>query len=506
MVASLLRPLSSGLQNERITYAQPNFMQFLKVFVKAGRFTTQLVRLDFNQLPAFGTPTTVDLIRKGHFISRLFLVATLPDISAVQIAAAAAAAPAAVKPQFSYTNGIGHALIQNVEMTISGTVVERLNSRLLEALDEYNTPLEKVPAVDRLIGRLDADFSPVTGPGAVAPLTVRVPLPFWFTRGDSGCALPIDAMGSDLVQLRFNFRAFNGLFYTDSRSATPNPLVEGSALWPLIGSQLYKTDAAGSVVPGLDPNSPTQKYSPLTGYTMPTAAALGETYILAEYVYVDRPEANKFRLADLQIPVVQHYVLEPFDTQAVPQVAIPIRVPNPVRTLFIYPQRYEAVQYNAYFLATRDLAGPGQPEAPWWPNAVGLGGQVAPRRLIPAFSLQDSEPIAALGLIYEGNFARWIGQSPALFRSILPGSIYTKSPWINRYIYALPFGMGGPFSTPFGEANMDKLRRTDLRLQISPKRGCVNAATVDRFWFYIFAENYNILRVYGGRGSMLFSY
>ncbi len=507
MVASLLRPLTNGLQNERLKYAaQPNFQQFLKVYLKAGRFTTQWVRLDFNQLPAFGTQATVDLVRKGHFITRLFLVATLPDISTVQVAAAAAAAPDTVAPKFSYTNSVGHALVQNVDMTISGTVVERLGSRLLEAMDEFNTGLSKVPAVDRLIGRRDNGFNPATGPGALQPFTVRVPLPFWFSRGDSSCALPIDAMGSDLVQLRFNFRAFNGLFYTDSRSATPDPLVEGSALWPILNSQLYKTDDAGSIVPGLDPANPTQKYSPLTGYTMPPAAALGDTYVLAEYVYVDRPEANRFRLADLQIPVVQHYTLEPFDTQAVPQVAVPIRIPNPTRSLFIYPQRYEAAQYNAHFLATRDLSGPGQPLAPWWPNAVGLGGQAAPRRLIPAFALQDSEPIAAIGLIYEGNFARWITQSPALFRSVVPGTTNTKSPWVNRYIYALPFSMGGPFTAPYGEANLDKLRRTDLRIQISPQRGCVNAATVDRFWLYIFAENYNILRVYGGRGAMLFSY
>lgn len=507
MVASLLRPLTNGLQNERLKYAsQPNLQQFLKVYLKAGRFTTQWVRLDFNQLPSFGTQATVDLVRKGHFITRLFLVATLPDISTVQVAAAAEAAPETVKPQFSYTNSVGHALVKNVDMTISGTVVERLSSRLLETMDEFNTELSKLPAVNRLIGRRDNGFSPTTGSGALRQFTVRVPLPFWFGRGDSSCALPIDAMGSDLVQLRFNFRTFNGLFFTDSRSATANPLIEGSALRPLLGSQLFKTDSAGSIIPGLDPANPTQTYSPLTGFNMPNAVALGDTYILAEYVYVDRSEANRFRLADLQIPVVQHYTLEPFDTQAVPQVAIPIRIPNPTRALFIFPQRFEAVQYNAYFLATRDLSGPGQIEEPWWPNAIGLESQASPKRLIPGYALQDSEPIAAIGLVYEGNFARWITQSPALFRSIIPGTTNTKSPWINRYIYCLPFSLWGPFTAPFGEANLDKLRRTDLRIQISPKRGCVNNATVDRFLLHVFAENYNILRVYGGRGSMLFSY
>jgi hypothetical protein len=404
---------------------------------------------------------------------------------------------------------VGHALIANAEVTISGTTVDRLNSQLLEAIDEFGTSLEKLPAVDRLIGRKDNGYSPTTGLGAADPNpTVTVPLPFWFARGDSGCALPIDAMGSDLVQLRISFRAFNGLFYTDSRSTTPpNPLIDGSALWPLSGSILYKADAAGSPVPGLDTLNPSSKWTALTT-KMPisTNLGLGDTYILAEYIYVDRPEANKFRLADLQIPVVQHYTIEPFDSQTLPEVQIPIRVPNPTKTMYIYPRRYEAAAYNAHFLATRDLSGAGYPLAPWWPNAVGLGGQVAPTRLIPAFALQDSEPIAALTFAYEANFARWSTQSPALFRSVVPGPLFTKSPWVNRYLYAIPFGLNSPPTVPNGEANLDKLRRAELRLQFSAQRGCTNPMQVNRFWVQVYLETYNILRVYGSRGSMLFSY
>ena len=238
----------------------------------------------------------------------------------------------------------------------------------------------------------------------------------------------------------------------------------------------------------------------------PTSLRLGDTYLMVRYIYVDKPEANRFRLADLKIPVVQHYVLQPFDTQSIPYANIPVRVPNPVRNIYIYPQRYEAVSYNAHFLATRDLAGAGVPYAPWWPNAVGLGTLAAPERFIPAFALRDSEPFIAMSFVYEGSYARWATEQMALFRSGLVGTIFPKSPWINRYIYALPFGLNSLPTLPLGMANMDKLKRAEIRLQINPKRGCLDPMTVDRFWIYCYAENYNILRVYGGRGSMLFSY
>ena len=511
MVATLLRPLTSGLQDERLKYnTQPSIRGFHKVFVRAGRMTTQWVRLDFNQLPDFGRTATVDLIRKGHFITRLFLVSTLPDIATVQTAAALAANGQEVAPKFCYTNAAGHALIANADMTISGTIVDVLDGRLLEHIDEFNTPLEKVPAVNRLIARNDSNFAVTNGLGYVDPVpTVRVPLLFWFARGDSGCALPIDAMGSDLVQLRITFRGLNGMYYTDSRTqATPDPLIDGSALWPLTSSQLYVRDASGTVIPGLIPSDPTATVSPLAGFTMPPATQLqlGETYILAEYVYVDRPEANKFRLADLQIPVLQHYRIEPFDTQAIPNANIPIRVPNPARALFMYPQRYEAASYNAHFLATRDLSGAGVPYAPWWPNSVGLGALTVPSKFIPGFALRDSEPIQALSFVYEGNYTRWATQHPSLFRSGIVGTIFPKTPWVNRYLYTLPFGLSPVPTLPVGEANLDKLRRAELRLEFSPQRGCLNPMQVPRFWIYCYVENYNILRVYGGRGAMLFSY
>jgi hypothetical protein len=91
MVASLLRVVSSGIQDTRLLCprGKPNIGFFVKVFVRAGRFTTQWVRLDFDTRPELGTLATITLPRKGHLLSRLYLVTTMPDISTVQVAARA---------------------------------------------------------------------------------------------------------------------------------------------------------------------------------------------------------------------------------------------------------------------------------------------------------------------------------------------------------------------------------------------------------------------------------
>jgi len=82
MVAALLRVVYGGIQDARfITQkAQPNIRFFVKAFIRAGRFTTQWVRLDFDTLPTLGNTSTITLPRKGQLLSRLYLVTTMPDI------------------------------------------------------------------------------------------------------------------------------------------------------------------------------------------------------------------------------------------------------------------------------------------------------------------------------------------------------------------------------------------------------------------------------------------
>ena len=168
-------------------------------------------------------------MRKGHLVTRLLLVATMPDIWSSQNAAAVAAAvlPSAIYPKFGWTNSLGHALVEQLTLDIAAGRVETIDSRLLEMLDEFHTPLEKVPIVNELIKRKDNGFTetsfgwPPAGPQTTLPQsykeTVVVPLPFWFTRGDFGCPLPIDAIPMDEIRVGVSFRNLNGCYYTDTQ-------------------------------------------------------------------------------------------------------------------------------------------------------------------------------------------------------------------------------------------------------------------------------------------------
>lgn len=524
MVASLLKVISSGIQDERLDFKHTLY-PFTKVWIKSGRFTTQWGRLEFENTPTFGNTAYVRILRKGHLVTRLFLVATMPDIWTTQKAAKDAydkiTPPLPVGgpyPKFGWTNSLGHALVENLTLDIASDRVESIDSRLLEILDEYHTPLERVPNINNLIKRKDHGFTqqsfgwPPTGPqqALTQPYneTVVVPLPFWFTRGDFGCALPIDAIPMDEVRVGIKFRNLNGLYYTDTHLAENKSLEPGTSLWPLSGSNFYKTEPTSLLNPG---SSLTNENGIIQ---MPLNLQLGDCYILAEYVYLDQNEANRFRLADLQIPIVQHYTMKPFQTRGLPTARIRLDIPNPTRDIYFMLNREEAPRYNAHFLATRDLSGnvntiPNGTQIPWWPDAIGLYAQSPAGFLRPGFALSDSEPLSGYEVDYEGQLVRFRTQGSALFRSIIPSYEQRKTPWVNRYYYNFPLAIQNgftPFSAPKGEANLDKIMNRDLVLQLRHKREYVAGSIVPSYTVHIYAETYNILRVYGGRAGTMFPY
>ncbi len=528
-IAGLLKQVTNGMQDERLEppRGQPRLADIRAVFRPAGRFTTKLHRLDFERPPAFGQRATVEIPRKGHLVTRLWLVATLPDIRGPQIAARAAAGEDFAGPNFNWTNSIGHALIEDLTMEIGGARVEQMDGRLLEVLDEFNTPLEKITVKNQLIGRNMTDYAEngiINDGSAVGGKRVIVELPFWFARGDCPAALPVDAINADMIRVGVAFRNLNGSYYTDSRlvgTADTDPcLVGGGTLWPIVESSFYMSNAGGAVVPGLwnDGFPVYNSVSEVPGLKMPPLV-LGDTYMLAEYVYLDKPEANRFRLADLQIPIVQHYALPAVATLGAPRVAIPLTVPNPVRALYFMGQRVEAPALNAWFLATRELQDPRTKDsqmgpvpynnAPWWPDA-GPVRQTSFSFPLPAFRWRDSEPFRAAAIVYEGGLVRERTEAMQLWRSVWPSLDCVKSPYVNRYMYMVPFSVLAegkqPGSAPIGEANYDRILKRWLHLDLAPFAGSVDPNQVPNLNVYVWAETFNILRVYGGRAGTMFSF
>jgi len=520
MVASLLKIVSTGMQDERLQppKGQPSIDSLVSVLIKAGRYGTNWARIDFDTTPDFGKISIARLPVQGELISKVFLVVQMPDIKTPQVLAQTSKVNGKpvnfIGPHFGWTNSLGHNLVNQVQLHIGGVLSDTIPGQLMEIIDEFQTPLEKTVESSRQILRKDNGFTDTSFGTTSTSEQVVVNLPFWFSRGDPGCFLPIDALNIDEVRITLDFNTINGLYYSQSRQVDSSGAIvqtnaQGGSLWPITGSSFYYADSSGSPVSGLEPSrSPGESVSkyPST-IKMPSQYSMKDAYLLVEYIYLDKPEANRFRIADIQVPIVQHYTFDPVDNQNNNFARIPLIVPNPTRDLFFYCQKYEGPGYNAPFLATRDLTQ-GNIQAPWWPDAQGLNERLY-GTLKPGFSTRYSEPIRWLALNYAETLTRYSTENVALFRSLIPSMEQRKAPWVNRYFYNIPLGLQNgftPFSMPMGEANLDKIQRLQLTLGFHGKTGNITDDIVDRYIVYVYAETYNILRVYGGRAGMMFAY
>jgi hypothetical protein len=284
MTASLLTPLTNGIQDDRL-FARKSFGTFLRLWKKTTRFATAWHRVEFNSLPTFGRTAIADLPTKGHLVARIYFACELPAL------------PAGT----TYTHSVGHALLDDIQVLLGGKMVDRLDGRLLEVLDEFYTPLEKVGIVNRLIGRSE-------GASSGAAKQLYIPLPFWFSGPDPHLWFPIDAVNIDRLSVQVSLRELAAL-------------VSGP-------------DAAATAVTG----------------------TLGDPHLLVEYIYLDTYEANRLRVTPIEVPITQHIRVEPFAAAAGTEARIPLRLGNPTKSIFFFAQRTEAAAAGNFFGTSVDLS------------------------------------------------------------------------------------------------------------------------------------------------------
>ena len=526
-VANSLTRISTGLQYADLLSPKgnPHTDQFVKVLRKTTRWAAQWRRVDFDGAYGFGKRVSLTIPRIAELVNGVTLVVQMPDIATAQQAAQQAAGTNFLGPRYGWTNSLGHALIQTVELEIGGAIVETMDGRLLEVLDELYEPLDTLPAKNAMIKRAPNGFGPTTWVGTPTdPVTVYVPLPFWFSRpGRYSHALPIDAINAEKVRIHVTFRPVSQLYYTDARydGRTVGFRVEdiSGAMPELAGGRFWKanTTAAGRVYT-MNASMPQQGLSGeiMDGYTMPTRLDMEDAYMMLEYVSVEEPEAVALRSAELTYFVEQHNLVQSKASQNTTEVRIELPLTNPTKEILWVLQRPEAESYNAWFLFTRDLAPyiyqrPNNLNwinpctIPWWPDAELTPKAENDWRVLPAFA--NSEPIKGAAVFYN-SYERFEIQGAALFRSILPTRYATKAAVHDRYVYQWPFGVGNNGNEredvfkPAGTANWDKIPRKEMYLSMADGVACGDPPDMN---VYVWTTNWNILKVFGGRAGLLFS-
>jgi hypothetical protein len=472
---TMLKVVSTGLQDiERLNAPKgnPSIHQYRYVMRKRTRWASQWVRVDFDNRADFGTTATVTLPILGELITRAVLVVKLPDIFTPQALAEAAGTgmgKPVLQPRWSWTNNLGHAICSQAQFLINGSVIDEVDSRLTEVLDEFNGPTEHFNSTNVMSYRFANGYTDIVSidqpiPDIVINQELDIVFPFWWNRGIGPQALPIQALYKDNIQISCSFLPVQQCIYTNSRRNS-SPYFTGPGPLPNLTGCVF-LDGAGDPIPGL---------------AMPTSWSFQDAFWLVEYITLEDREASAFRNADLQIPFDQHVAVPVFQTRGESNVKVRIQEAGLVKELLWVGQNRDAPNYNNYFLFSRELGLEEIPDIPgaetmWWPDATISNYDYGDGYGRPAFVDRRSDPFESATLWYGGQ-RRFEHDGPSFFRSLMPAMNCKRCPLVDRYIYRYDFGFwssGGLAETldytadeVRGAANWDKLAIRELALAIN---------------------------------------
>lgn len=196
MGGGVIQLVSVGKQGNNLI-SKPNISFFKYIFKKHTNFSIESIPLNFNQEIDFGKTSVCKIGRHGDLLYKCFLEFELPKIEFENV---------------GWTNGIGSALIDSIELLIGGEIIDKMDGNLLDIYAEYFLEEGKKKIYHKLVG-YHKNFSP--GLDNNTNLKLYVPLEFWFCRHISN-ALPLISMQYHDVEIRVKIKKFNECYVSEN--------------------------------------------------------------------------------------------------------------------------------------------------------------------------------------------------------------------------------------------------------------------------------------------------
>ena len=248
MPGGLLQLVAIGAQNELIN-GNPSMTHFRAVYRRHTNFAMEAIRMTFASSNLEFAQTTKRTIscridRYAQMLHDTYLVVTLPDIWSPLYFLGVNAPPTgydqrsnSIGYEFKWVENIGYNLIDSVEITANGQVLQRLTGEWLKFYSYLTHDPNKRKIVDEMVGNVPELNDPANAydrinqyPHAITPLnfpggipntktpepSIRsrqlvIPLHFWFCE-NPGMALPLVSMQNSDIAINVTFRALNELY------------------------------------------------------------------------------------------------------------------------------------------------------------------------------------------------------------------------------------------------------------------------------------------------------
>jgi hypothetical protein len=496
MGGGLMQLVAYGAQDIYLT-GNPQITFFKVVYRRHTNFSMECIQQTFNgQWGVGASNVTATISRNGDLISNMHLdIAIQPGPNA-----------AATTQYANWTNSVGHAIIDNVELEIGGQMIDKHYGHWLDVWRELTdhddnevdmvghmlTPRATYIAKRAQIGNVFQVYGVANnGPNtAIVPsCQLYVPLKFWFNR-NPGLALPLIALQYHEVKVKIATRALVDL------------TVAGNSAAPVL--------AAGAR---------------LLSAVLPTGQA-PVANLWVDYIYLDTDERRRFAQQSHEYLIEQVQWERNTLTQG-GNSNVRLNLNHPVKELIWTVQDNRTFTPNG--VGARDAAsndfrnlnninnvalGTGGPNV--FANADGAGTRLIQGNDYFNYNVFETTVgaafAAASNIEYIGNTQtvegfgtaqlklnghdRFPAKKASYFRTVTATQAGHRQPRKNVYVYS--FALKPEEHQPSGTCNFSRIDNAQLAL--TNCAGTVNAVSIN-----VYAVNYNVLRIMSGMGGLAYS-
>jgi len=444
----LLQLVATGKQDMFLT-GNPQISFFKMVYRRHTNFAIESQPMYFDGTPNFGQRITCLIPRRGDLLGKVYLDVTLPQITDSS------------GNVLSYTNSIGHALIQEIAFEVGEQEIDRQTGEWMEIWTQLSTPAGQRDALNEMIGRFEPYYPPNLVPGSKSEgLRLLIPLQFYFCN-NPGLYLPLLALQYHPIRINITLAPLNTLFW---------------------------------IPPPIDLTCDQSNWKPACSTQVNCANQIVNIMLWGDYVYLDVEERRMFVSTSHEYLIEQVQYTPPYAVTAQQQTAtISVEFNHPLKEFMFVVQRDEMQNRNEWF------------------NYSNL----AINEPIPAYVqsyMNSNAPAGRMDLIATAKlqldgYDRFMDRNPQYFRLQQPYDHHTTTP-VNSFIYNYCFAIRPEDVQPTGTMNASRIDSIVWQIQMNPILSNPLIPTCQQrgnCHIIVYAHNYNVFRVINGFGGLLFT-
>jgi hypothetical protein len=435
MGGGVLQLASIGAEDECLI-AHPQITFFKVVFRRHTPFSMESIPQKIKGKVAFGRRVSCTIARNGDLVSNCYLEV---EMDTPTVASA------------TWTNWLGHNLINTVDIEIGGQRIDRHTGEWLHIWNELTCPKGKQAAYKKMIGETNAH----------GPVHLYIPLQFWFCRG-VGAALPVVALKYHEIKINIHFNNYSKCLQNNVSGlpiqTTANPGFKAKLYVDYI---FLSKDEKKRVVDmtheyvidqlqfsGTEILDPDEDQEIQLSLNHPVKELIWVCKREKEHAYVDQKPGSWDSISEMWLPPSEGYVAHPTATYV-------------------------------NITQTRESDGVVV-ESPVYEKTVSVMHQM---------SFHEFELCESAQLILNGT-PRFQSRPGSYFQLVQPYQHHTSVP--QKAIHVYSFSLKPEEIQPTGSCNMSAVDEALLRLKTGAEE------------LRVYALNFNILRITGGMAGMVF--